>query len=128
MTIKIFHLFPPNPESHSSHPEDKEKNIIRHSSGDKRAADEAAPAAGRESATASATEHKQVNTTKTVQKLAEADQPDSPITVSSPEAEETEEIRETGEDSNLSRSKATQTDSDCTSQAVQTGNLSQERV
>ena len=69
---------------------------------------------------------KKVNPTDTVQKLAEADQPDSPITVSSPA--ETEEIGEIGEDSNLSRSKATQTDSDCTSQAVQTGDLSQERA
>ena len=66
--------------------------------------------------------HKKVDQTKTVHKPAEADRSDSPITVSPPQAEATEE------DSNLSRTKATQTDSRCTSQAVQTTELSQERV
>ena len=82
--------------------------------------EEATPTAEGEPTTTSAIGHKKVNPMNTVQELAEADQPDSPITVSSPTVEETEEGRETEGDSNLSRSKATQTDTN--------SNFSQERV
>ena len=71
--------------------------------------------------------HEKVDDTKTVHKPAEANRSDSSMTVSSPQVEATE-TEVTGEDSNLSRTKATQTDSPCTSQAVQTTNLSQEKV
>ena len=78
--------------------------------------------------TTSAAAHKKVNN-KSDQTPAEADRPESPITVSSPT---TVEAAKTGEeeekDSNLSRSVATQTNSSCTSQAIQTTDLSQERV
>ena len=64
----------------------------------------------------------------TAQELAEAEHPDSPVTVSSPMIEETGEGTATEEDSNLRRSKSTQAESNCLSQAIQTGDLSQERV
>ena len=83
--------------------------------------------AGEEMDTSSEAAHKKVDDTKTVHKPAEADRSDSPITVSSPQVGVTE-TEVTGEDSNLSRTKATQTDSPCTSQAVQTTELSQEKV
>ena len=83
----------------------------------------APPSAGGEMDTTTEPTHKKVEQTKTLHKHAEADRSDSPITVSSPEAEVTGE-----EDSNLSRTKATQTDSQCSSQAVQTADLSQEKV
>ena len=82
----------------------------------------ATPSAREEMDTTSEPTHKKVHQTKTLHKHAEADRSDSPITVSPPQAEVTEE------DSNLSRTKATQTDSQCTSQAVQTTDLSQGRV
>ena len=78
--------------------------------------------------TTSATAHKEVNDNETVHKPAGADRPESPITVSSPQAVEATETGEEEEDSNLSRSVATQTNSSYTSQAVQTTDLSQERV
>ena len=89
---------------------------------------EAATTSAREEMdTTSEAAHKKVDDTKTVHKPAEADRSDSPITVSSPQVGVTvTEVTE--EDSNLSRTKATQTDSQCTSQAVQTTELSQEKV
>ena len=91
-------------------------------------AEEAAtPVAGEEMDTTNEAAHKKVDDTKAVHKPEEADRSDSPITVSSSQAEATE-TKVTGEDSNLSRTKATQTNSPCTSQAVQTTDLSQERV
>ena len=69
-----------------------------------------------------------MNNKENEQTPAEADRPESPITVSSPAAVEATETGEEEKDSNLSRSVATQTDSSYTSQAVQTTDLSQERV
>ena len=78
--------------------------------------------------TTSAAAHKKVSS-KSNQLTAEADRQESPITVSSPPAVEAAESREEEErDSNLSRSVATQTNSSCTSQAIQTTDLNQERV
>ena len=78
--------------------------------------------------TTSAAAHKKVNN-KSDQVTAEADRQESPITVSSPTTVEAAKSGEEEEkDSNLSRSVATQTNSSCTSQAIQMTDLSQERV
>ena len=78
--------------------------------------------------TTSAPAHKKATDNEIVQKQAQADRPESPITVSSQQPREADKIEEAIEDSNLSRSVATQTGSSYTSQAVQTTDLSQERV
>ena len=78
--------------------------------------------------TTNAPAHKKATDNETVHEQAQADRPGSPITVGSQQPKEADKIEEAIEDSNLSRSVATQTGSSYTSQAVQTTDLSQERV